>query len=266
MSSSPATVVITSLKVVQPSFSSEAAHSTAAILTLNISHFDPPRDGFVIIYIVRAPSRSSSISSSGMHVNDGDDDDDETPNDAGSPAFIDAVTYPGESSTPLVSKFSSSSKITVAMYVVAFDTGSRIRHVCVCYNGNACKRNCYGVLPFSLNVITTTQTHTNGSPHPSDNRRHYTLPPPPPSYPSRRVSHRHIFQGLQNTLFSPHSRVIFTPAAHGFEILHRHLCPGTAIHLMPTSLQTHPRRQKTDLLHVTPAVLSNAPQNSNMIR
>ena len=138
MSSSPATVDIASLKVVKISSSSEASQSTAAIITLNISHFDPPRDGFVIIYIVRAPSRRSSISSSGLHGSDGDDDDEEAPNDSGSPAFIDAVTYPGESSIPLVPQFSSSSKITVAMYVVAFDTGSRVRHVCFCYNGNAC--------------------------------------------------------------------------------------------------------------------------------
>ncbi len=203
MSSSPATVDITSLKVVKSASSSEAAQSTAAILTLNISHFDPPRDGFVIIYIVRTPSRSSSIASSGMHGSDGDNDDDETPNDSGSSAFIDAVTYPGKRNISLLSsQLSSSSTIAVAMYVVAVDTGSRVRHVCVCYNGNACKRTCYIVLHFFVNGITTTPPYANGSLHPLDYRRHHALPPPPPPYPSCRVSHRHIFQGSKNKLFS----------------------------------------------------------------
>jgi hypothetical protein len=82
MSSSPAAVSILSLKVVR----SESAIATA-ILTLNITNFHPPQDGFVVIYMVRS---SAGASLAQHHV-----DDDIGVSDAGTPTFIDAVTYPG---------------------------------------------------------------------------------------------------------------------------------------------------------------------------
>ena len=82
MSSSPASVSIVSLKVAR----SQSAIASA-ILTLNITNFHPPQDGFVVIYMVRS---SAGASPAQHHA-----DDDLGVSDAGIPTFIDAVTYPG---------------------------------------------------------------------------------------------------------------------------------------------------------------------------
>jgi hypothetical protein len=63
--------------------------SAAAILTLDISNFRPSLDGFIVIYFVRSAFGVS-------HSPHADDDDDMIGTDAGTPAFIDAVTYPGQ--------------------------------------------------------------------------------------------------------------------------------------------------------------------------
>jgi hypothetical protein len=103
MSSSPASVAIASLKIKKtsslPPSSSAAEVSSSAILTLNISNFDLPRDGFVIVYMIHTPSASilnAFLHDMGdVHVNDGDDDDAGKASDPGLPTHVDAVTYPG---------------------------------------------------------------------------------------------------------------------------------------------------------------------------
>lgn len=83
MSSAPASVKISSLEILKPnSRHEEADDSTAVILTLSITNFDVPRDGFVIVYLVRTADAAASA-------------DDEPSSDTAPPTFVDAVTYPG---------------------------------------------------------------------------------------------------------------------------------------------------------------------------
>jgi hypothetical protein len=78
-------VSILSLNIVRPS--SASSSGATALLTLNVSNFQLPEDGFVIIYAVQPRSTSHS------HAQGGTDDD--IAASAGSSQFIDAVTYPG---------------------------------------------------------------------------------------------------------------------------------------------------------------------------
>jgi hypothetical protein len=106
MSSSPASVSIVSLEIIQasslPRSSLAALESSAAFLTLNITNFDLPRDGFIIVYMIRTPPASTSHATShdGGDVDVGDDDDDAgRASDPGLPTHVDAVTYAGAFAT-----------------------------------------------------------------------------------------------------------------------------------------------------------------------
>ncbi len=81
MSSAPAAVSITSLNTVQTSSQSQSA--TSVILTLNVTNFRLPQDGFIVVYAVH-PST----------VPRAHDDDSAASN--GLQQFVDAVTYPGD--------------------------------------------------------------------------------------------------------------------------------------------------------------------------
>jgi hypothetical protein len=76
MSAAPAAVSITSLRIEK---SPSDAAAASAVLTINVSNFRLPLDGFVVIYCVRAPSALDDDSAAYGRPHE----------------FIDAVTYPG---------------------------------------------------------------------------------------------------------------------------------------------------------------------------
>ena len=116
MSSSPASVAISSLEIVKPHSRHQRANndSTLAILTLRITNFGMPRDGFVIVYLVRALDTAASA-------------DDEPSSDTAPPTFVDAVTYPGTVSIAYVGVF----------YNQHAYCSIRVRHDGVCNHRNS---------------------------------------------------------------------------------------------------------------------------------
>jgi hypothetical protein len=78
MSSLPAAASITALHV------SKSPAEPSVLLVLNVTNFQLPRDGFVIVYMIKPPAAISGAA-------DGDEGLDPL-----SRTFIDAVTYPGK--------------------------------------------------------------------------------------------------------------------------------------------------------------------------